>query len=165
MEGGFNCPTSYLIRNIEDTKKINFFPMVLKPCTGSGGSSNVLIVQNKEELNMFTHYLLINGINIIAQHYIGNPENEYTVGVLSTPEGTIINSITLKRFLNYGIGYKEGIKNRTPYKELGEKLIISSGISQGEFIEKSFINETCEHISLLLRSTIHVFPAPLQHAP
>ena len=152
LENGFNCPRSLIISKIEDIDSIDFFPLVLKPSCGAGGSANVFIVQNKNELKVFSSYLLINDITIIAQEYIGNADNEYTVGVLSSTKGDIISSIVLKRHLKSGLGYKLGVKNKTPNNNLGKRLIISSGISQGEFIERSFINETCEKIATAIGS-------------
>lgn len=153
LNNGFNCPKSFVIQTISDIEKIDFFPVVLKPSSGAGGSTNVMIAQDKGELELFANYLLMNGVNIIAQEYLGNPDNEFTVGVLCSEKGELINSIVLKRFLRSGLGYKLSVKNRTKNKDLGDQLMISSGISQGEFVEKSFINEVCEKIAIQLGAT------------
>ena len=153
LENGFKSPISLKIETLNDLKKINFFPVVLKPFSGAGGSANVMIAQNKKELELFSSYLLLNGINIMAQEYIGKPTEEYTVGVLCSSKGTLINSIVLNRHITSGLGYKLGVANKTKNKDLGDKLIISSGISQGEFIDRSFINEVCEEIALKLQAT------------
>jgi carbamoyl-phosphate synthase large subunit len=158
MENGFNCPDSFLIRSFEDLNKIDFFPAVLKPVSGSGGSSNVLIAQNRGELETFTQYLLLNKVDVIAQEYIGNYENEFTVGVLHSNDGKLINSIVLKRNISGGLGFNLGVNNRTCKAELGDRLVISSGISQGEFVERSFVNDVCEEIASKLnsKSTINI---------
>lgn len=150
---GFHCPRSVSITKIEEINNIDFFPAVLKPSSGAGGSTNVFIVQNKQELSIFSNYLLINDVNIIAQEYIGDYKNEYTVGVLCSEDKGVINSIVMKRNISSGFGHKLGVKNRTKHKELGDRLIISSGISQGKFIERSIINEVCEKIAVKLGAT------------
>jgi carbamoyl-phosphate synthase large subunit len=153
LSNGFHCPKSVEIKVLADIEKVTFFPVVLKPMSGAGGSSNVMIAQDVGELKLFTSYLLKNGIEIIAQEYIGNSDQEYTVGVLCSKEKNVINSIVMKRLINSGIGFKLGVVNRTNKEELGEKLVISSGLSQGEFIDRSMINEVCEEIALKLGAT------------
>ncbi|NQY09932.1 MAG: ATP-grasp domain-containing protein [Flavobacteriales bacterium] len=153
LQNGFKCPRSFVIKEISDLDKIDFFPLVLKPMSGAGGSANVLIAQDKDELEVFSKYLMVNGVDVIVQEYVGSAESEYTVGVLCSPEKEVINSIVMKRFLSSGLGFKLGVINRTGNTDLGKNLTISSGISQGEFIERSFINEACEKIAQLFGAT------------
>jgi carbamoyl-phosphate synthase large subunit len=153
LENGFHCPKSIEIKKQVDLNKVDFFPIVLKPTSGAGGSANVMIAQDSDELNLFATYLLNNGIELIGQEYIGNSSEEYTIGVLCNPNKEVINSIVMKRQISSGIGFKLAVNNKTDKTELGDRLVISSGMSQGEFIEKSFINDQCENIAKKLGAT------------
>jgi carbamoyl-phosphate synthase large subunit len=152
-DNGFFSPDSFTINSQKDLEAIERFPVVLKPSVGGGGSVNTLIVQNKEELNTFGKFLLSQYAEFIAQEYVGDAENEYTVGVLSAAEGVIIDSIVLKRNILSGLGAKIKILNKSGNASLGKYLAISSGISQGEIIRNELIATTAEQIAQKLNST------------
>ncbi len=149
----FDCPETVLVTNSEELKKVDFFPVVLKPGESTSGSRNVFIAQNKKELEIFGNFLLTHLPYILAQEYVGTPDDEYTVGVLSDPEKNIIGSIAMHRIITSGLGSKFSVPNITGRKELGKSLFISSGISQGKIISRSEINEKCEDIAKKLGST------------
>jgi carbamoyl-phosphate synthase large subunit len=149
-KNGFHSPKSVKIESISDLSKVDFFPAVLKPSIGGSGSANIMIAQTKDELMVFGQYLLNIYSEYIIQEYIGDTENEFTVGILADMNGKIINSIALKRFINSGLGSKIKVKNRTGKSELGENLVISSGISQGEIGKFDHITKPCEEIALKL---------------
>jgi carbamoyl-phosphate synthase large subunit len=151
-ENGFLSPLSFAISDTKDLENINEFPLVLKPSVGGGGSVNTLIVQNKEELMVFGQFLLNQYAEFIAQEYIGDANSEYTVGVFSTKEGIIVDSIVLRRNILSGLGSKIKLLNTSNKPELGKYLAISSGISQGEIIRNELISETCEKIANKLKS-------------
>lgn len=153
LENGFLSPKSFTIRSEKDLEAIDKFPVVLKPSVGGGGSVNTLIAQTKEELNAFGKFLLSQYEEFIAQEYIGDAENEYTVGVLSTAEGIIIDSIVLRRNILSGLGAKIKILNKSGNTNLGKYLAISSGISQGEIIRNELIASQAEKIAQNLKST------------
>ncbi len=128
------------------------FPVVYKPSTGSGGSANTFIVQNKDEARWFARHLLSLYPEFIAQEYVGTPEDEYTVGVLSDMDGNFINSIAVRRFVLSALGSRIKLPNRTGRDELGKQLVISSGISQGEIGRFPDVTGPCEAIAELLGS-------------
>jgi carbamoyl-phosphate synthase large subunit len=148
---GFSIPKSFIIKSKEDIEKIDIFPLVVKPVVG-GGSQNIFIVQDEEELNFFCNYLLKEGHILLIQEYIGKPDEEYTVGVLSGLSGNIINSIAIRRYILSGLSNKIKVRNRTGRDELSPILAISSGISQGSIEEYKDIRDQCEQIALALRS-------------
>ena len=157
-DNGFDFPRSITVLTDNDLSKVDFFPAVLKPSTGGSGSANVMIAQTKEEVIVFSKYLLTIYKEIIVQEYIGVPQHEYTVGVLISMDGEYINSIGLKRIITQGLGCKYKVKNRTEREELGEMLIISSGLSQGEIGKFPEITRTCTDIALKIgaRSSINI---------
>ncbi len=152
-ENDFLSPLSFAISNPEQLENINIFPLVLKPSIGGGGSVNTLIVQNKEELKVFGQFLLNQYEEFIAQEYVGDANSEYTVGILSTKEGVIVDSIVLRRNILSGLGSKIKIMNTSKKTELGKYLAISSGISQGEIVKNDIISKACEQIASKLSST------------
>ena len=150
---GFNCPESFSIKTERDISKIRNFPVVLKPSIGSGGSTNVFIVQNKEELEMFGKYLLKIYEEFIAQRYVGDVHSEFTVGVLLDMNGNFINSIAVKKNILSGLSNRIKVKNKTGIKNLGEILAISSGISQGDIGKYPEVTKECEKVAVKLGCT------------
>jgi carbamoyl-phosphate synthase large subunit len=142
----FPYPKSFLINKICDIERIDIFPVILKPNVGGSGSTNIMIAQNINELNVFSKYLLNIYSSFLVQEYIGTPESEYTVGVLFDMKGNLINSIALNRIITTGLGSKINIKNKTGSTDLGERLVVSSGISQGTIDKFPFITEVCVDI-------------------
>lgn len=145
-EMGIEVPKFNKIDSVNDCKYIDYFPVVLKPNTGSGGSAHVYIAFDKDELIMFAKYMLKYGIDVIAQEYIEYNDNEYTIGVSSNEEGVILGSIILKRLLNNSLS----INKKIQFKD--KSVIISSGISQGSFIVDENIKVQAENIAKLLNS-------------
>lgn len=129
---GFEIQKYWEVSDESDLEKIDVFPVVLKPSVGGGGSANTFIAQNKYELKMFGRYLLSLYDQFISQEYVGDPEHEYTVGVICNDKGRYINSIAVKKSILSSLSNKMRIPNRTGREELGNVLAISSGISQGE---------------------------------
>lgn len=127
------------------------FPYVLKPTSGSG-SKDVFIVQTQTELNSIIEYLGKDN-EFLLQEYVGTAMNEYTVGILCTPERGYINHITLKRDLSYGLSVKQRVQNRTTVKSLGDSLVISTGISQGTFVENPLIDNVVHQLVEKLNPT------------
>ena len=144
---GFNFPRSVYVREEKDLDKVDFYPAVLKPSIGGSGSSNIMLAQTKDEVIVFGNYLLTLYDEFIIQEYIGVPEHEYTVGVLMSMDGENINSIGLKRIITHGLGNKINVKNRTKRADLGDVLVISSGISQGEIGKFPEITKICVDVA------------------
>ena len=145
---GFNVPESYLCE--EDINNINFeYPVIIKPCVGTGGSRFVFVAQNDDELSFFVRYLKRQGYTPIVQKYVGTAEDEYTAGVLTSLEGKLLGSIVIRRRLVSGLSTLYKIKN---YKVDSEPLLISSGISQGVTDGFPEVRKYAEQIALKLGS-------------
>lgn len=146
---GFPAPKYLNVTSESELNDIDWFPAVVKPAVGGGGSANVFIVQDSNELNGLASYLGLgertNGFMI--QEYIGTPEQEFTVGVLHDLNGRYINSIALKRHLKSGLSVRTSVANRTEKKELGDRLVISSGVSQGDIGRFPEVTERCREIA------------------
>lgn len=147
---GIKVPLYREIKSIADCAGYDVFPAVIKPCTG-GGSANVFIVQSKDELAFFSEYLLRIYDRFVIQEYVGTPEQEYTVGVLFGADGEFINSIAIKRVINNALTIRTSVPNRTGRRDLGDRLVISTGISQGHVSEWKEIRNQCEEIARLLQ--------------
>ncbi len=157
-ENGFAYPKSQHVSAEADLGKIDFLPAVLKPSVGGSGSANIMIAQTQEELIVFGKYLLTIYNEYIVQEYVGTADHEYTIGVLIDMEGTLINSIGIRRNIIAGLGNKIKIKNRTGKRDLGSHLVVSSGISQGEVGKYEMVTRACERLALALgaRSALNI---------
>lgn len=128
---GFSTPWYRRIQTPEDLSDIPTFPLVFKPSKQSGGSADVYIVRQQDELLFFSSYLLERHGEFVAQEYVGTPNDEFTVGVLQDMGGELMGSIALHRDLSMSFSRRLRTANTTGRTELGEQLVISSGISQG----------------------------------
>lgn len=144
---GFDTPWYCRVSKREDLSDIRGFPIVLKPSRQSGGSSDVYIARNKDELRFFSVYLLERHGEFVAQEYVGNSDEEFTVGVLQDMKGELLGSIALRRDLGKGISRRLVVANTTGRQELGPQLVISSGISQGTLGDFPHVCEPCANIA------------------
>ena len=152
-ENGFQTLRFKNVSKVSDIEGVDYFPVVLKPSLGGGGSANVMIAQSKNELEMFTTFLLNEYPEFIVQEYVGTPQNEFTVGVLTDMEGEYINSIAMNRYIMSSLSNRIKVKNRTQNSDLGDMLAISSGVSQGELGRFRQITEPCSKLALKLGAT------------
>lgn len=148
---GFVTCKTYLIDNGFEFADLTDYPYVIKPVKGSG-SANVFIVQNLMELKSIITYLGSEH-KFILQEYIGNLEEEYTVGILSTEDLGYVQHIILQRDLSLGLSIKQKVQNKTNRSDLGDYLGISTGISQGKFVENHLINDAVMRVVELLQPT------------
>jgi len=147
---GVAIPKTVSVETEKDIRSIDFFPSVIKPYLGGGGSNNTFIAQDAEELKFFCNYVLKYGGKPLVQEYVGSYENEYTVGVLSGRDKEIISVVGIRRFI------MSGLSNRIKVRSLKNKdqiLAISSGISQGEVVIDANLNRQCVEIAKKLGST------------
>jgi carbamoyl-phosphate synthase large subunit len=149
---GFSSPTFRRISSLEDVKGFPHLPAVIKPSVGSGGSANLFLAQTPRELEVFAEHLLTTHPEFIVQEYVGTPEAEFTVGVLTAMDGTLLNSIAIRRHLRSAISTRINAPNRTARTDLGATLVISNGISQGEIGAFPEVTGTCEQIAAALGS-------------
>jgi len=152
VESGFSPPRFKTIHGLEDIEKIDWFPVVVKPYVGSGGSANCYIVQSAKALRSLYGYLeaadLMTGLMI--QEYVGTPEQEYTVGVLLDMDGNLINSIAVRRHLKSALNIRIATRNLTGRADLGPKLVVSSGVSHGDVGRFPEVTGPCEKLALAL---------------
>lgn len=119
------------------------FPVVVKPSTGTGGSNFVFLTSEPEEAFLYAQYIAKNGKVPILQEYLSEEEGEFTVGVLSLPDGEVACSVALKRIFNS----KLSVLSKTA------DGLISSGYSQGLIDDFPEVCATAEKIARAIRST------------
>jgi carbamoyl-phosphate synthase large subunit len=149
----FISPESYSLANISKLNNISTYPVILKPRSSSSGSQNVHIAQNAEDVRAIVQLYKMNIENYCIQEYVGSPNDEYTVGILHSSEGKFLCSATLKRDLTKSLSVKFSIPNVTGRKDLGDSLVISSGISQGMMMSHPEIESYCREVAEKLGST------------
>jgi carbamoyl-phosphate synthase large subunit len=155
---GFNCPRTVVVTSLQDLDKVDFCPAVLKPSVGGGGSANTYVAQSDAELRSFGENLLKLYPEFIVQEYVGNPDSEYTVGVLLDMEGNCLNSIAVKKAIMSGLSNRFKALNKSGKASLGTHLAISSGVSQGDIGRYPEVTEECERIAVALgcRSAVNI---------
>jgi len=120
------------------------FPLIIKPASGSGGSKGLHLVEDEDGIKPLLERAYLESA-LCVQPYIGTPEEEYTIGVVTDREGTLIDSIAMKRKLvGLSLLYSKKIK--------GCRYEISTGYSQGYIIKHPKIQALCEDLALRLDS-------------
>jgi carbamoyl-phosphate synthase large subunit len=148
---GLPVPHSALVDS-EDAIPDFPLPAVVKPSVGGGGSNNTFLAQNRSEFVDACLTIVRQGGVAIAQEYVGTPNDEFTVGVLSTLDGSLIDSFALNRQIMSGLSNRVKVGNRTGRDELGPVLAISSGVSQGYVKEFKDVRAACERIAEVVGS-------------
>lgn len=116
------------------------WPIVGKPTEGTGASRNVAILCNEIEVKNYAAEAETNNVKIIFQEYIGSPNEEYTVGVMISKKGGVIDSIVVHRKL---IGLSMGVQRIIN----GHHFALSTGYSQGFVIKHEEIQSFCENLA------------------
>jgi len=151
MERGFAVPRTVVINELADLEQVDFFPAVLKPSVGSGGSANIFLAQDRKELTFLGTSLLENIGSYIVQEYVGDTDSEFTVGVLFDMDGNLLNSIAVRRMILSGLSNRVRVRNRSGDADLGAILAISSGVSQGDVGPFPEVTGVCEEIATALK--------------
>jgi carbamoyl-phosphate synthase large subunit len=148
-ELGFKPPRFVHVSERAALGAIDWFPVVVKPAVGGGGSANVMIAQDAAELRALGDYFDLGGRakNFMVQEYVGTPDHEYTVGVLSSMDGEYINAIAVRRHLSGGLNVRAVVPNRTSNKALGQALVVSSGVSHGDIGRFESVTSQCRKIA------------------
>lgn len=120
------------------------FPLILKPTRGTGGSRGLHLVRDEQELQRILP-LLDERTAPCVQPYVGDSEEEYTVGVLSDLSGNLIDSIVMHRKL---IGLSLLTSVNTPDR----RCALSTGYSQGFIVRDAAIQAFCERLAVQLDS-------------
>jgi len=144
---GFNALRTIGIDTLDQISGFDSFPVIIKPLIG-GGSADTFIAQDRSELQFFCQYLLKNGQKPVVQEYIGNPDNEYTIGILSDQDGKIMSATGFRRYILSGLSNR--LRLRSHRKR--ETLAVSSGISQGEVISDPHIIGQCKKVAQAIGS-------------
>jgi carbamoyl-phosphate synthase large subunit len=118
-------------------------PCIVKPAQDSGGSLGVFFAPSAEEVMVYADYIRRMGRAPIAQEYVDDSEGEFTIGVLSVPDGRMVGSIALRRVFDS--------KLSVSYR--GRGGLISSGYSQGYIDDFPEFREQAERIAQALGST------------
>lgn len=138
---GVSIPKTAVAQGAESIREVGL-PCVIKPATGTGGSTQVFFAADMEEALLYAGYIKRSGKTPIAQEYVSADEGEFTVGVLSYPDGSVAASIALRRALD--------AKLSVMMRDRGG--VISSGYSQGCIADFREIREQCEEIARRLGS-------------
>jgi carbamoyl-phosphate synthase large subunit len=154
-ELGFKTPRATLLSPETEQVDVDYFPVVVKPNTGGRGSTGVYIAQSSDELRALLGYLRFNssGKDLLIQEYVGTPNSEFTIGVLTSVQGDLFGSIALRRNLTRSLSVKERVRNRGSKKIFGQDLVVSSGVSQGRIGPFRQICEQAEKIARALGSS------------
>jgi carbamoyl-phosphate synthase large subunit len=144
---GFPVPPFRKVRTAADAAAFPHLPAILKPSVGGGGSAHVYLVQEAGELEVVARQLLTVYPEFIIQQYVGTPDDEYTVGVLSDMDGHLIQSIAVRRYILSSLGNRIKVANRSGNARLGPVLAVSSGVSQGVIGRFPEVTGPCEQIA------------------
>lgn len=117
-------------------------PCIVKPSTGSGGSAMVFFAADLNEARVYADYIKRTGMLPLAQEYVSQLEGEFTIGVLSLPDGSVASSVALRRNLDS----KLSVASRRGGG------VISSGYTQGYIGEFPNIRAQAESISIAIAS-------------
>lgn len=150
QQHGFKTPRYEVLSADSDLSRVDYFPVVVKPSRDSGGSQNTFIAQTARELEILSEYVRATNNTFIIQEYVGDYRSEFTVGVLHDLDGNYINSIAVHRSLNSGLNMRTAVRNITERKDLGDWLVISSGVSHGYVDRFPAVTEPCKKIAAAL---------------
>jgi len=119
------------------------YPCIVKPSAISGGSAYVFLANDFNQLSLYSHLIYKARGPAVIQEYVPHDEGEFTVGVLSLPDGSVTGSIALRR----------GFDARLSVSTSDGGTLISSGYSQGVIERAPEICAQAERIAVLLGST------------
>ena len=138
---GIPIPKTMELTNEADVHTVGL-PCIVKPATGTGGSASVFFAVTVDEALIYADFIRRNGSMPIAQEYVSDDEGEFTIGVLSLPNGSVAGSIALRRALD--------AKLSVAYR--GRGGLVSSGYSQGYIDEFPDLCVQAERIATLIQS-------------
>ena len=117
-------------------------PCIVKPATGSGGSAMVFFAVDVDEARIYADYIRRTGVVPLAQEYVSPEAGEFTVGVLSLPDGSVASSVALRRSLD----------SKLSVAVRGRGGVISSGYTQGYIANFPDIRAQAEAIARTIGS-------------
>lgn len=138
---GVPVPKTLIARPGTDLASVGL-PCIVKPATGSGGSAMVFFAIDLPEAEVYADYIRRMGGTPLVQEYICVEAGEFTVGVLSLPDGKVAGSVALRRSFDA----KLSVLSR------GRGGLVSSGYSQGYIGNFPEIREQAEAIAKAIGS-------------
>lgn len=136
-----STPRTTAVHSEEDIERVGV-PCIVKPSTGSGGSASVFFAVSTDEAMGYAQFIRRTGTTPIAQEYVSDAEGEFTIGVLSLPDGRVAGSLALRRVL--------AAKLSVSYR--GRGGVVSSGYSQGYIGDFPELRAQAEHIAQIVGS-------------
>ena len=143
-ELGLACIPSYTLARSAQAAREFGFPLIAKPSVGTGGSRGLALIFNQEELDAYLEKA-DPATRPMIQPYLGTPDEEYTVGVLSHSDGQLIDTIIMRRKLM-------GLSLLQSREANGKRAAISTGYSQGFFVKDEAVQSYCENLARMLGS-------------
>lgn len=138
---GLTVPRTVVVREGGELPDLPV-PLIVKPAVGSGGSSFVFLASDLEEAAVQVRLILKNRAAAIVQEYVPLDEGEFTVGVLSNPDGTVAGSVALRRLL----------ESKLSVSVRSAAGVISSGYSQGLIEDAPAVRAEAERIAVAVGS-------------
>lgn len=135
-ERGIPIPRTIVVNSDSDFDHVGL-PCIVKPATGSGGSAAVFFAVSAGEAMIYADFIRRTGSPPVAQEYVDEKEGEFTIGVLSLPDRSMVGSIALRRALD--------AKLSVAYR--GRGGLISSGYTQGHIGEYRDLCQQAERIA------------------
>jgi carbamoyl-phosphate synthase large subunit len=143
---GSDVPKSARVEGWKELVAQVGFPIVGKPANASSGSRDVAILANETEVERYIALFPGAASQIVFQEYVGDANSEYTVGVVVSRSGRIIDSFVLHRVLSgMSLGASRVIG--------GKRYTLSTGYSQGVIVDDPKIRAFCEDLALRLELT------------
>jgi carbamoyl-phosphate synthase large subunit len=138
---GIAIPRTVVLRKGDELPDLPV-PLIVKPAVGSGGSSFVFLASDLEEAAVQVRLILENRDSALVQEYVALDEGEFTVGVLSGPDGMLMGSVALRRLL----------ESKLSVSMRSAAGVISSGYSQGLIEDAPGVRSQADRIALALGS-------------
>ncbi|MBA3978378.1 MAG: ATP-grasp domain-containing protein [Nitrosopumilus sp.] len=121
-ENNLNYIPSCLDTEYDGFTKEYGFPLIVKPCEGSG-SKLLFVVNDNDELDYAVSSIKKIGGRPLIQKYLKNDDQEFTTGItLSKNEKHIMSSIVIKKILKHGQTYKAIIDKFPEIKKVSEDV-------------------------------------------
>jgi len=140
---GFSVPLAVPAADWRTLADRSGFPIVGKPTEDTGGSQGVALLKDAIEVERYLAEMQRNASEVIFQEYVGSGDAEYTVGVMVSRTGELIDSIVIHRTLvGLTLGAKRVIDGRT--------YALSTGYSQGVVVRHALIQGVCERLALAI---------------